>query len=163
MSDYSKVKEWRAKQPNIREIRAAEARKWRAEHPEVAKAIKQRYRVRNAEEIHPREAEQARVRRARDPEGERRRQVAFLDRRRAKQVEIAGRPRPDVCEICGEFHLRIVFDHCHNHGHFRGWICDRCNKVLGIVKDSGVLLGKLARYLEDGKIDHRSTQKAAQE
>jgi len=47
-----------------------------------------------------------------------------------------------------------VFDHCHDKGHFRGWICDRCNKTLGLVYDDIDLLKKLISYLEatDGKI-----------
>ena len=94
------------------------------------------------------EAEQARRRRLVDPEGNRRRMQAFLKSKLAKQESIAGRPKPANCELCGEFHLRIVFDHCHSSGEFRGWLCDRCNKVLGIVKDSPELLRVLANYLE---------------
>lgn len=61
----------------------------------------------------------------------------------------AGRPRPDICDVCkGNHHLRIVFDHCHQSGNFRGWLCDRCNKVLGLIYDDPVLLRNLAEYLE---------------
>ena len=154
MSDYQKVKEWRAKQPNIREIRAEEARKWRANNPEVAKAIKQRYREKSKNERLPREAQQARTRRAADPEGQKLRYERWHTKRLAGQERIAGRPRPDLCEVCGELNLRIVFDHCHAAGHFRGWICDRCNKVLGMVKDSDLILNQLVRYLKNGKINH---------
>jgi hypothetical protein len=152
-----RVKAWRNKQSNIKEIRAEEASRWRAAHPEVAKEIKKRYRDRHRELILPREAEQARNRRKNDPEGQKRRNQKYAFKRSIERENLAGRKRPDLCEICGEFHLRIVFDHCHNHGHFRGWICDRCNKTLGMVKDSGILLGKLARYLEDGKVDYKDT------
>lgn len=68
--------------------------------------------------------------------------------RRAKQVlEIAGTPRPGVCEICGEAG-KICLDHCHAKGHFRGWLCNRCNLILGHAKDDPELLRKLAAYLE---------------
>jgi hypothetical protein len=147
MTTYKDVKAWREKQPNIRELRAEEARKWRSAHPDIAKAIKQRYKEKHRAEILPREAEQARKRRAADPEGSRRRMAMFLERKRQERIAIAGRPMPDVCEVCGEFHLRIVFDHCHTKGHFRGWICDRCNKVLGLIKDSTELLMLLHQYL----------------
>lgn len=153
MSDYQKVKEWRAKQPNLREIRAAEAKRWRAEHPDVAKAIKQRYREKHRDALLPIEAAQARKRRAADPEGQRIRFERWRTRRVQAQEQLAGRPKPDACEICGELNIRIVFDHCHLQGHFRGWICDRCNRVLGTVQDSPALLRALARYLENGKID----------
>lgn len=60
----------------------------------------------------------------------------------------AGRKRSDSCEICGSME-RICFDHDHKTGKFRGWICDRCNVVLGRVKDSKDLLIKLKEYLEN--------------
>lgn len=147
MGNYAKVKAWREKQPDIKEIRAAEAKRWRAAHPDVARAIKARYMENSREERLPREAAKARERRANDPTLQKIRTQRWLDKRRGERELAAGRPTPDKCEICGEFHLRIVFDHCHIHGHFRGWICDRCNKVLGMVKDSTELLQLLVRYL----------------
>src|SRR3990167_4225882 len=39
---------------------------------------------------------------------------------------IAGRKRPEQCEICGALGI-ICFDHDHITGKFRGWICSRCN------------------------------------
>src|SRR3990167_1145705 len=53
---------------------------------------------------------------------------------RIKELEeIAGRTRPEICEICGAKDT-ICFDHDHNTGKFRGWICKRCNTVLGKVE-----------------------------
>jgi hypothetical protein len=57
-----------------------------------------------------------------------------------------GRKRPLNCEICGKERV-IVFDHNHKTGEFRGWICDRCNTVLGKVDDSVELLNLLIQYL----------------
>lgn len=71
----------------------------------------------------------------------------WLYRRHAK-YSTAGRPCPDACEICGRTGLKIVFDHCHKHGHFRGWICRRCNSVLGMVRDDPRLLAMLSAYLQ---------------
>lgn len=74
--------------------------------------------------------------------------------RRAKKAlrdkeRVARRPRPDSCEICGyRGKQKIVFDHSHTHGKFRGWLCDRCNKVLGLSRDDPFLLTGLAWYLE---------------
>jgi hypothetical protein len=75
-------------------------------------------------------------------------------------LQLAGREKPEFCEICNENKFRIVFDHCHELGHFRGWICDRCNRVLGIVKDSVELLGKLSTYLEvnNDKINYQKKE-----
>jgi len=64
-----------------------------------------------------------------------------------KLEELAGRPRPEKCEICGDDKERICFDHCHKTGKFRGWICNRCNTILGKVDDNKKLLQSLIDYL----------------
>ena len=43
-----------------------------------------------------------------------------------KLENIAGRKRPELCEICGK-KGKICFDHNHETGKFRGWICVKCN------------------------------------
>ena len=86
--------------------------------------------------------------RAMNPEAEKARLKRFTERQEIKRIQEAGREKPEFCEICKENEYRIVFDHCHSSGSFRGWICDRCNRVLGIVKDSPELLKELALYLE---------------
>ncbi len=63
-----------------------------------------------------------------------------------KNERLAGRKKPKQCEICGAFG-RICFDHNHDTGEFRGWICHRCNVVLGFVKDNTELLKALSNYL----------------
>lgn len=66
---------------------------------------------------------------------------------RAKQEAEALRPKPDFCEVCND-NSRITFDHCHQHGHFRGWLCMHCNAALGHVRDDSDRLRKLIVYLE---------------
>lgn len=63
---------------------------------------------------------------------------------------MAGRPKPEQCEICGAFG-KIVFDHNHKTGKFRGWICYRCNTALGLVRDSKNILDMLIDYLDENK------------
>ena len=68
------------------------------------------------------------------------------------QEERAGRKRPENCEICDTNAPRrrsgaICFDHDHKTGKFRGWICQRCNSVLGMVRDDAELLVRLSKYL----------------
>jgi len=76
---------------------------------------------------------------------------ALLKANHIKNLELlAIRPKPDFCDICGEGG-RIVFDHCHKRGHFRGWICDRCNRALGAAGDNIRLLRMLVAYLERTK------------
>jgi hypothetical protein len=66
------------------------------------------------------------------------------------QEKIAGRKKPKQCEICGAIG-QICFDHDHITENFRGWICHRCNLVLGLVKDNSELLLKLSEYLKNEK------------
>jgi hypothetical protein len=63
-----------------------------------------------------------------------------------QKLQKAGRPKPDNCEICAST-KNIEWDHDHATGTFRGWICQRCNTVLGRVSDNPALLVKLAKYI----------------
>lgn len=144
-ANYAKVKAWRAANP---EKVAEQTRRWRERHPDVARARSQRYIERNLELVRERGREARRAERKNNPEAQQRRYQAYKERQEAQRVAVAGRPRPDVCEIC-QSHGRTVWDHDHERGHFRGWICDRCNKVLGLIYDDPLLLLKLAVYLEE--------------
>jgi hypothetical protein len=66
----------------------------------------------------------------------------------AEQEILAGRERPAVCDICGRSDRIINFDHDHQRGHFRGWICNQDNMALGLVKDDVGVLRKMIAYLE---------------
>ena len=70
---------------------------------------------------------------------------------KTKSLEIiAKRKKPEQCELCGSLG-RICFDHDHNTGKFRGWICHRCNVVLGLTKDNSELLLAIVEYLKKSK------------
>jgi hypothetical protein len=144
MSYYEKVKEWRKQ--NAEKV-AEQSRRYRKRHPETHKKAALKYRYKNLESIREKDKLAARKRRKNDPEGQKRRYHEYLIRKEAKRWEIAGRPRADICDICHSKEL-IVFDHCHKRNKFRGWICDRCNKTLGLVKDCPRMLKKLSDYLE---------------
>lgn len=64
-----------------------------------------------------------------------------------KRVRLAGRPKPETCEVCGRGG-KIVFEHRHTDNKFRGWTCDRCNVALGMVEDDISVLEKLIIYLK---------------
>jgi len=69
-----------------------------------------------------------------------------------RRLRIAGRPRPPACEACGapggETRVeKLVPDHDHGTGKFRGWICMRCNLALGIAQDDLNRLLNLVGYL----------------
>lgn len=68
---------------------------------------------------------------------------------RERMDRLATRPRPDVCENCGTVGKRgVVFDHDHTTGEFRGWLCDNCNRALGLLNDDLERILGLASYLE---------------
>jgi hypothetical protein len=55
---------------------------------------------------------------------------------------------PDRCEACGDLPGKRALHNDHNHltGTFRGWLCNRCNRALGFLKDSPDRCLALARY-----------------
>ena len=71
--------------------------------------------------------------------------------RAAHLEELAGRPKPPACEVCGRVPRKesLHWDHDHNTGEFRGWLCGNCNRALGLVGDNPTTLRNLASYLED--------------
>lgn len=78
---------------------------------------------------------------------------ARLPEDRKKRWACAPRPKPDACECCARVPnktrlSKIVLDHCHVTGIFRGWICNRCNLVLGAMKDDRVVASDIATYLQ---------------
>lgn len=91
----------------------------------------------------------------RNPEAYQQHQQAGNQRRvrkhRDAQERKAGRPRPLFCEACGRPPAPgklLHYDHCHEGGHFRGWLCHGCNVALGMVQDDIERLLRLAAYLE---------------
>ncbi len=68
----------------------------------------------------------------------------------------AGRKRPDNCEICetlgSELKYGLVYDHDHQTGFFRGWLCNQCNWALGNAKDNIEILEKMIKYLKGQNI-----------
>ena len=56
-------------------------------------------------------------------------------------------PEGTCCEMCGATE-KIVFDHDHNTNEFRGWLCDPCNRSLGVLGDNVESLLKYINYLQ---------------
>ena len=162
-SAYEHVKAWRAANPD--KVREQARRYVRTEN---GAAVRQRasakYYASNIERLRAASAERQRRRRKVDPEGARRRHAQYSARQLARKIALAGRPAPAACEICCRSDLRIVWDHDHASGLFRGWICDHCNKILGLVKDSPATLRALAAYLElsHGPFESGSSEKATE-
>lgn len=71
-----------------------------------------------------------------------------LTKLRRYQIRLAGRPCPELCELCGlSSHRSLHWDHDHTTGQFRGWICWKCNYGIGLFKDSSVLLSRASFYV----------------
>lgn len=160
MSNYEKVKEWRKNNP---EKVLEQARRYRAKHPETNLKAKKKYKENNLDKIREADRINQAKRRKADPDGQKIRNERYKIKKEAQLWDIAGRPRASICELCFE-DASTVFDHCHTNGHFRGWICDRCNRVLGCVKDSTALLKSMINYLETnhGKINNKKEKCVAQ-
>ena len=64
---------------------------------------------------------------------------AMMERQGGKCVcgSTIGRPNATALHV----------DHCHDTGHVRGLLCNKCNRALGLVGDPELLRG-LADYLE---------------
>ena len=56
--------------------------------------------------------------------------------RKAKHDGINIKPPPNTsCEICSK-DRNIVFDHDHKNNTFRGWICNECNRSIGMIGEN---------------------------
>lgn len=65
----------------------------------------------------------------------------------AKMTEESG----GACCLCKN-QSRLVVDHNHLTGVVRGLICDKCNVVLGLVKDDTATLCKIIEYLKSNAV-----------
>lgn len=66
----------------------------------------------------------------------------------AEEFDAIERQQKGKCRACGK-KRKLVADHDHKTGLFRGLICAKCNAALGMADDSPATLRRLARYLED--------------
>jgi Recombination endonuclease VII len=148
LTAYEMVKRWRV--VNKDKVAAQNKRRLERRRSHIY-AQQKRWRESNLEHVRAKDAESHRRQRASNPEAQHARMRRFKERQEARLVAIAGRPRPSRCELCGK-EARTVFDHCHATDKFRGWLCDRCNRVLGSVEDNSRLLHDMAEYLEKARV-----------
>jgi hypothetical protein len=59
-------------------------------------------------------------------------------------------PEGTKCEICPAV-TNIVFDHDHSTNKFRGWLCDPCNRSLGVLGDNIQGLVNAINYVNKSK------------
>ena len=74
--------------------------------------------------------------------------------RQAKKL--AGNPdRPALgcpCHRCGRTDKKLVFDHCHETLAHRGWLCDNCNRAMGMLGDNIKGMELAIKYLKEGNL-----------
>ncbi len=121
-----------AKTPAEREAWNAYMRAWRRSNPERARAHTKRG-VAKFEAAHPLQT-QARKRE--------------LQRRLVGAVGATSEKRCGPCQVCTLPTAELHWDHDHETGEFRGWLCHSCNVALGLFKDSPLILKSALQYLE---------------
>lgn len=59
------------------------------------------------------------------------------------------KPESTHCELCNKVLTKnkIIFDHCHATDKFRGWLCDPCNRSMGVLGDNIEGLLKCIHYI----------------
>ncbi len=58
------------------------------------------------------------------------------------------------CEICGATNRKLVWDHDHATGEFRGWLCGNCNSGIGLLGDSIEDLYNAVNYMAKVRWGH---------
>jgi len=72
-----------------------------------------------------------------------------------KAVKIANRKMPKNCECCGRLSEKsLCADHKHGTTQFRGWICQPCNKGIGMtIDDPDIGFAKVIDYYKKNDPD----------
>lgn len=120
-------------------------------------------RVRMSEEDRARERQKARERyyANRDLLLQKRREYyqRTLNTRRAERARVRYKSRgldpksvpekkSEQCDICKTPSTKMCADHNHATGQFRGWLCDRCNRALGLFHDDVQTVTAALSYLQ---------------
>lgn len=145
--------------------RAAYNKKWREENIDRVRALKRKhyqkhkkrlleYKRKHREKNKETYAERGRLYYIKNKDSIRKRWRIW--NRKRKEVK-ASRPRPIFCECCGNSNGKTLhWDHDHNTGKFRGWLCMNCNSGIGYAKDSierlRMMIAYLEKYEESGRI-----------
>lgn len=88
-----------------------------------------------------------------NPEYKKRERALARQKERERQglpIPTRAAPADNVCECCGlmQYGAALALDHDHPTDKFRGWLCSRCNRAMGLFGDSIEGLMKAVHYLE---------------
>lgn len=134
---------------SARKQREATAR-YRARHPDRVKDSERSYRERNRELCRKRTRDwaarnQITLKRIKFATSLKKYGLDVEDWARAFHAQ-GGRCIGCLSELRDGWHTAI--DHCHHTGKFRGLLCIRCNRSLGVLLENPATLRRLADYLE---------------
>lgn len=69
-------------------------------------------------------------------------------KRKARDQGLPTKAPPGTpCGICKSVPRECVFDHCRKTETFRGWLCNPCNRSLGVFRDGEEGIMKVLAYL----------------
>ena len=114
-----------------------------AKSPEVKKRQRKRGRIYRADPINKeKESRRKKQKYAEDPEG-------FKDRRYKNKYGISLKKfkRTKICLLCKRG-VRLVADHNHKTGKYRGALCVTCNLMIAWIERISNSLEKVRKYLE---------------
>jgi hypothetical protein len=86
-----------------------------------------------------------------DPEYREARRASVRESVRKRTLPTPTRQCPDVCECCGgppNGKKSLALDHDHITGLFRGWLCAKCNRGIGLIGDDISAARRVVVYLE---------------
>ena len=77
-----------------------------------------------------------------------------------QEYEKARVKQNNCCLLCGKHETtqrygKLVVDHCHATGDYRGLLCSSCNFGLGSFYDNIEVLEKAIKYVKENRIRHR--------
>ena len=145
--------------PDKKEKKRAAARKWYAKNRERVRAQQRahyvkdpakrkdavkKWQIANPEKVRKQGREWAKL----NPE--KHRKSCRESNWRRHGLPVPTRPRPELCECCGERPDKrvLALDHDHVTGGFRGWLCWKCNAAIGKLGDNSQGLRRALHYLE---------------
>lgn len=125
----------RRKDPAYVEATQRYMREWRVQNREKKRATDKAWQVRNLHRI--------RITRK-----------AWKSKHYEARVSVLVQNHNGRCDLCagppdGRW-KRLNIDHCHKTEVFRGMLCSKCNRAIGLFKDDSALIRRAADYLDRG-------------
>src|SRR3990167_8105877 len=65
-----------------------------------------------------------------------------------RKISLNLLPKPKICPICLKDKV-LVIDHKHGEKIMRGWICQKCNSLIGWLYEDTEYLSRMANYINN--------------